>query len=152
MLPAARSPLPALATAASWWALVLAGCSDHMKLDSSMEGKLETVIRADGPLQLQVQMQGPTIRYEGTYISDELLEYVKIGKSTDEWIVAVFGEPDARSVLKDGSEVWRWTYRPIEQQGSVVELFSKSEKDPKLATRTVFILLRAGVVTEKWKG
>ncbi|MBL8745185.1 MAG: hypothetical protein JNK58_02390 [Phycisphaerae bacterium] len=104
------------------------------------------------PIQLQVQVQGPTVRYEGTYISDELLERVVIGKATDEWVVAVFGEPDAQSKLRDGSQIWRWTYRPVEQKVSLVEVFGGSEKEPKFSTRSVFIMLRDGVVVEKWKG
>lgn len=128
------------------------GCADHLSLETKMDGELATSLRLDGPIEMQVQMQGPTIRYDGTYISDELLEHVEIGKATDEWILAVFGEPDARSQLKDGSEIWRWTYRPVEQQASVVEVFSGSEKEPKLATRSVFIEFRENIVVKKWKG
>ncbi len=131
---------------------VLTGCSDHMSLETRMHGELETALRLEGPIQMQVQMQGPTIRYEGTYISDELLGHVEIGKATDEWLLAVFGKPDAQAALKDGSEIWRWTYRPVEQTASIVEMFSSSEEEPKLATRSVFVMLRGGVVVEKWKG
>jgi hypothetical protein len=142
--------------AARAWILItiatMPGCADHMSLETKMDGELATSLRLDGPIQMHVQMQGPTLRYEGTYISDELLEHVEIGKATDEWIVAVFGEPDAQSTLKDGSEIWRWTYRPVEQQASMVEMFSSSEKEPKLATRSVFVMLRHGVVVQKWKG
>lgn len=133
-------------------AALLGGCSDHLSLDTNMHGELETALRLEGPIQMQVQMQGPTVRYEGTYISDELLEHVTVGEATDEWILAVFGEPDARSKLRNGSEIWRWTYRPVEQQTSMVEVFSSTEKEPKLATRSVFIMLRDAIVVEKWKG
>ncbi|MFN0010631.1 MAG: hypothetical protein ACKVS8_03200 [Phycisphaerales bacterium] len=133
-------------------ALALSGCSDTMRVETDMKGQLATTLKLDGPIQIQMQMQGPTIKYEGTYISDELLERVQIGKATDEWMIAVLGKPDAEATLKDGSQIWRWTYRPVEQQASVVEVFSKSEKEPKLATRSVFVTLRGGIVTEKWKG
>ncbi len=132
--------------------LALAGCADPMRIESSMRGELATTLKLEGPIQMQIQMQGSTIRYEGTYISDELLERVQIGKATDEWLLAVLGKPDAEATLKDGSQIWRWTYRPVEQQASMVEMFSSSEKEPKLATRSVFVMLRAGVVQEKWKG
>lgn len=131
----------------------LGGCSDHMALDGSLKGDLATTIKLDGPivLQMQMQMQGPTVKYEGTYISDDLFAYVKVGEATDEWLTAVLGEPDAKSILQDATEIWRWTYRPVEQQSSMVEVFSESEKEPKLATRSVFVRIRARLVIEKWK-
>lgn len=129
----------------------LTGCaSETLKMESSMKGDLATTIKLEGPMQ--IQMQGPTIKYEGTYISDELLEQVDVSKTTDDWVLAVLGEPDARGNLRDGTEIWRWTYRPVEQQSSIVELWSKSDKDPKLASRSVFVQLRSGVVVRKWKG
>jgi hypothetical protein len=134
----------------------LAACSDHMALDTRLDGTLKgevaTTIKLEGPIELKMQMQGPTVRYEGTYISDELFEYIKVGEATDEWVTAVFGAADAKTELQDGTEIWRWTYRPVEQQSSMVEVFSESEKEPKLATRSVFVRLRARLVIEKWKG
>ncbi len=138
----------------------LGGCADRIALDTnlngnlatSVNGQLATTVKVEGPLQLQMQIQGPTIKYEGTNISDELFGIIKVGVTADDWLLAVFGEPDARSTLRDGSEIWRWTYRPIEQQGSMVQVFNKTEKEPQLATRNVFLQLRAKVVVEKWKG
>lgn len=136
------------------------GCADRMALDgnlngnvaTSLDGQLATTVKVEGPLQLQVQIQGPTIKYEGTNISDELFGIIKVGVTADDWLLAVFGEPDARSTLRDGSEIWRWTYRPVEQQGSMVQVFNKTEKEPQLATRNVFVQLRNRLVIEKWKG
>ncbi len=125
---------------------------DPVRLESSLKGDLATTIKLEGPIQFQAQLQGPTIKYEGTYISDELLEQVEVSKTTSDWILAVFGKADAESPLKDGTEIWRWTYRPVEQQASMVELWTKTEKEPKLATRGVFIQFRDGVVVRKWKG
>lgn len=148
-----RTSLPAVVSSFSIaMAALLAGCSDHMKLETDMRGDLATTLKLDGPIQMSLQMQGPTIRYEGTYISDELLGHVEVGKTTGEWVLAVFGKPDAQTALKDGTEIWRWVYHPVEQQVSMVEMFSSSEKEPKLAAHSVFVMLRAGVVVEKWKG
>ncbi len=132
-----------------------AGCGDsHMRMDgdlkTTMKADLNGAVKLEGPIQ--IQMQGPTIRYEGTYISDELVERVKVGTTTDEWIMAVFGEPTFRAELRDGSQIWRWTYGPVAQQASVIEVFSTSEKEPKLAVRTVFVQVKGGVVVDKWKG
>jgi hypothetical protein len=149
-------------------ALLLAACSDKpMTLNSNLNGALETKVNGEvrtsldlsGPIQVQMQMQGPTVKYEGTYISDALLEIVEPGRTTNDWVLAVLGEPNARAELKDGSEIWRWTYKPVEQQVSVIEVFSlfgggddKEKKEPQLATRTVFLQFLDGVVTRKWKG
>lgn len=117
-----------------------------------MRGDLSGAIRLEGPIQIQAQIQGPTIKYEGTYISDELLDEVLLSKTTGDWILAVLGEPDVKSPLRDGTEIWRWTYRPVEQQVSIVEIWGSTDKDPKLATRTVFIQLKDDQVIRKWKG
>lgn len=128
------------------------GCTggEPMRVESKLDGTVTTVLKLDGPLQMQ--LQGPIVRYEGVYISDELFERVDSGDTTDDWLIAVFGEPTGRATLRDGTEIWRWTYRPIEQSGSVVELLGGDDQDPKLATRAVFVQLRAGRVIEKWKG
>lgn len=142
-----------LAAAAS--IAMLPACSQPMELKSDMKGRLEgdMALKLDGPIQMNMQLQGPTIRYEGTNISDELLERVNVNKTTGEWVEAVFGPPSAKTPLSDGTEIWRWTYKPIAQEVSVVSLFGGgSEKEPKLATRTVFVQLRDGVVIDKWKG
>jgi hypothetical protein len=125
-----------------------------MKLggDMKLSGDMKAGLSVEGPIQISMQLQGPTIKYEGTYISDELFEVVKTGKTTDDWILAVFGEPTAQAALKDGTSIWRWTYRPTMQEAAVIEVFADEKKQPKLATRTVFVQLREGVVIEKWKG
>lgn len=123
-----------------------------MTMNGNLKGELVTTVRLAEPIQLQMQLQGPTIRYEGTYISDELVERIQVGKTTDDWILAVLGEPTGRSKLRDGTEIWQWIYRPVVQEASVVEVFAKDEKEPKLATRIVFVQIRGTVVIDKWKG
>lgn len=134
-----------------------AGCSDkpitmNGNMTGRLEGQVDTALKLEGPVQIQMQVQGPTIRYEGTYISDELIDEVETGKTTDDWILAVFGEPTAKAELRDGTTIWRWTYKPTAQEASVVEIFSSNEEEPKLATRTVFIQFRDAVAIRKWKG
>lgn len=146
----------------------IGGCSDKpVTLNSNLNGALETKVngevttslKVEGPMQIQMQLQGPTIKYEGTYISDELLELVQVGKTGDDWVLAVFGEPNARGELRDGTQIWRWTYKPVQQQTDMIEMFSlfgggkdDEKKEPRLATRTVFLQLSNQVVIQKWKG
>lgn len=104
-----------------------------------------------GPITVNVV--GPSVRYEGVQISDDLLDRVKTDRTTDDWVLAVFGEPTGRGTLRDGTEIWKWVYRPVQQQTAIVEVFGGGDrKEPKLATQSVFLRLRDGVVIEKWKG
>lgn len=132
------------------FAVPLGACSDHMQMDSNLNGTMATSLKLEGPIEMR--LQGPTVRYEGTYVSDELFALVKAGETTDDWLIAVFGEPDARAELRDGTSIWRWTYRPTEQTASVIEVFGGEEKEPKLSTRSVFCQIRARLVVGKWKG
>jgi len=122
------------------------------RLETRLDGQVATTVKIEGPMQIQLQMQGPTVRYEGTYISDELLERIEEGRTTDDWVIAVFGEPTARATLRNGTEIWRWIYRPTVQESAIFEVFSKSEKEPKLATHSVFVQIADGIVAKKWKG
>jgi hypothetical protein len=121
-------------------------------LTTNLTGQLGTSLRLEGPMTIQVQVQGAGIKYEGTYISDELFDHVKLNEATDDWVLAVFGPPSARTPLRDGTEIWRWVYRPTSQESPIFEVFNKSEKEPKLATRAVFVQFRNQVVIKKWKG
>lgn len=123
------------------------------EMKGELKGDLTATLNMTEPLTIQMQMQGPTVKYEGTYISDELVDRIKVDKTTEDWILAVLGEPTAKADLRDGTVIWRWTYRPTVQESAIVEVFgSKDDKDPKLATSTTFVQFRNGIVIDKWKG
>lgn len=132
--------------------MLVPGCTggDPMRVESKLDGTITTVLRLEGPLQMQ--LQGPVVRYEGVSISEELFDRVAPGETTDDWLLAVLGEPTGRATLRDGTEIWRWTYRPVEQSGSVIALLGSGDQGPVFATRAVFVRLRGGSVIEKWKG
>ncbi|MGH7132710.1 MAG: hypothetical protein ACREJO_12265 [Phycisphaerales bacterium] len=138
-------------------ALVVGACGEtKMTMDGTMKGEmkgdLNGAFKLEGPIQIQMQMQGPTVKYEGTFVSEKLLEHVKVGETRSDWLVAVFGEPTSRAVLGDGSEIWKWSYRPLEAQGSVFSVFGGGAKDePKLQQSTTFVRLNNSVVIEKWR-
>ena len=145
--------------------LVLAGCGENkMMLDGQMKGEmkgemkadvkgeLQTTLKLDGPMTIQLQVQGPTVKYDGVYISDKLLDRVKLGETRADWLLAVFGEPTGRGPLADGEEIWKWAYRPLEQIGSAVSVFGGGSKtEPSLQPSTAFVRLRGGAVVEKWR-
>lgn len=132
----------------------LSGCSPiegrftadaNAKLDGAMTMRLE------GPIVMQ--MQGPTVRYEGTYVSKELAERIEVNKTRTDWLLAVIGEPNGTASLDDGTEIWKWSYRPTEQTSSVVSVFGGggSKEEPRLQPVTTYVRLRSGVVIERWR-
>lgn len=135
---------------------LLGGCGDSkMSMDAdmnmSMKGDVATTLKMDGPMQIQMLMQGPTVKYEGVYISERLLERVKVDETGTDWLLAVFGEPTDKAPLRDGSEIWKWSYRPLEQTASVVSVFGGSKEEPALQPSTSFVRVQNGVVVEKWR-
>jgi hypothetical protein len=134
-------------------AAALTGCGESkMVLDGQMKGDMTAALKLEGPMQIQMQMQGPTIKYDGVYISDKLLDRVKIRETRGDWLLAVFGEPTGRAKLDNGSEIWKWSYRPMEQVGSLVSVFGGATKDePKLQPSTAFVQLTDNIVVEKWR-
>jgi hypothetical protein len=115
-----------------------------------MDGKLatEVTMKLDGPVTMN--MQGPTIKFSGVYVSQELLDRVELNVTTTDWIIAVFGEPTAKTELRDASEIWKWNYMPMEQQVSFLSLFGGKNDEARPQPWTVFLRLRDGVVIQKW--
>lgn len=126
----------------------LGGCDVHT--DNKMTGQLSTevVMRLDGPITMS--MQGPVIKYSGVYVSQGLLDLVELNVTRTDWLIAVFGEPTSRATLGDATEIWKWSYTPLEQQANVLSFFGSGKDEPKPQPWTVFIRLRDGIVTQKW--
>lgn len=123
-----------------------------MQMDGAM--KMDGVMRVEGPIEMNMRMEGPSVAYTGTFISEALLERVEIGETRQDWILAVFGEPTGRGELADGSEIWKWAYVPVRQQGEFLTLLSTGgggKEEPTIQTATTFVHLRNGVVVETWR-
>lgn len=124
-------------------ALVMCSCSEtKLVMDGTM--------RLEGPIQIQTSIAGPSIQYDGVYVSDELIERVDKGKTRTDWILAVFGEPNEQRPLDDGSSIWKWSYRPSSQQVSIVSVFGGSDDKPASAPRTVYVQMKDDVVADIW--
>lgn len=124
--------------------LALCSCGEtRMVMDGTM--------RLEGPVQIQTSIEGPSIQYEGVYVSDALIKRVDKNKTRSDWILAVFGTPNDQSELSDGSSIWKWSYRPSSQKISIVSVFGGSGDDkPASAPRTVFAHMRDDVVVDIW--
>lgn len=128
-------------------ALAAGGC------DTSKPLRMEAAMRLDGPVTIQMQMQGPTVRYDGTFVSEKLFEEIKVDRTSEEWVLAALGEPDRRLELRDGGALLVWAYRLAEVEGAfvnVVEVGDDEKKQP--SNMTTILRLEGGVVREKWRG
>ena len=142
------------ASAAVGMMSVVGGClPSPMKLEQRLDGEIKTTLKLEGPVQIQMQMQGPTIKYDGTFISERLFDRVNVNETRTDWILAVLGEPSSRAELDNGTTIWKWSYRPLEQEASLFSVFGGGSKDePKLQTSTTFLRIdRGGLVLEKWR-
>ena len=131
-------------------AIFLAGCSSGpLELKSDM--KLEGSFKLEGPVT--IQMSGPEIQYDGTFVSEELFNRIELGRTSRLWVVTVLGDPDRSAVLADGSEVLVWSYSLSAIAGQMVEVlkFGEDEKQ-RPATLTTVVRFVDGVVEEKWRG
>lgn len=140
-------PRIALVLALSAGALPLAACNTSKPL------KLESTFKLEGPVQIQMQMQGPVVRYTGVFVSETLFEQVKPDKTSEVWLLAAFGEPDRRTPAAEGGELLVWAYRLTAVEGSGLNLLSVGEDKEKTPTNvTTIIRVAGGVVVEKWRG
>ena len=139
--------------------VAFAGCSKpSATLDGALSAnttsvpRLEGPIRIEGPIKLDVQITGPFNNFGGVYISEALLGRVIIGGARQDWLLADFGEPTL-STLDDSSEIWRWTYKPLQTQASLLSLFgSKASNAAIPEPSTTFVRLEQRLVIEKRRG
>lgn len=122
-------------------------------LEMRIEGPLE--MRIDGPLE--VRIEGPLVFSDGSYISDENFARLEVGSDAG-WAVALFGEPDQRTTLSDGTEVWRWQFRHVGTNPSLVSIGEGDVENPtspdlkSTMVVTTFVHVRDGLVIDKWRG
>lgn len=119
-------------------------------------------LSACSPIEVQGKftLEGPLTTTEGTYISDRTYELLDVG-AEQAWAVALFGEPDHRTTLSDGAEIWRWTFRHIGLDPTLLSFGGGDEKDSEdgldtgasnVSIRTTFVLIREGRIADKWRG
>lgn len=128
-------------------ALAVGGCSmpDPMRL--------ETAMRLDGPITMNMKMEGPTIEYSGTYVSEAMYDAVEETETRLEWVLAAFGEPDRRAQTDTGGDLLVWDYRAAGVQGSAVQVTSIGKDDNATPpSMTVVLEVVQGTVIRKWRG
>jgi len=88
----------------------------------------------------------PTPRYIGT----ETLERIDRGSTTQDWVLAVFGQPSFKADLTDGqTQIWKYPYAYVERSHERMRLLTGHEGEG--ADRVVFVQVSGGVVTDWWR-
>ena len=122
-------------------------------------------LTACSPIQFEGKMsvEGPLTMTEGTYISDRAFDRLEVG-SESAWAIALFGEPEQKTQLSDGAEVWRWDFRHVGIDPSLLNFGggsdTKSDEEgensmPDLRNvqfSSTYVLIREGRIADKWRG
>ncbi|MBC7834103.1 MAG: hypothetical protein H7Y88_03260 [Phycisphaerales bacterium] len=125
---------------------------DALRIDQTVPISIQGPVPISLPGPISISIQGPSTEYEGTYVSEALMEKIQLNDTREDWILAVLGEPTSRATLDDGSEIWRWVYRPAGSQASLVSLLGQGEEKPTPQPITSFVRFKGGVVVDKWRG
>ena len=98
-----------------------------------------------------VVARSSNVHRTGTYVDRSTFGQIKAGKSTRDFVTATLGEPQARTPLEKGGEIWRWSYVDRKSgSGHVFLLYDGSST--KETVHTYFVQFDAnGVVTKKWR-
>lgn len=120
-------------------------------------GTVPIVIQSGVPIQLPgpvtIQVQGPSVEYEGTYVSEALMERILVGQTTGEWVLAVVGPPQTKTPMSDGTEIWKWVYRPTGTTAPLLPVLGEGDREkPHPQPITAFVRIKEGVVVDKWRG
>ena len=121
----------------------------QVRADVNVNGRLDGRLALEGPINIHIN--GPGVRYEGTFVPKSSFERIATGTTRADWVLAVIGKPDSAATLDDGSVVWKWQYAPVEQSGSLVTLFGSSKDEPSPQPVICILRLENGVVVEKWR-
>jgi hypothetical protein len=125
---------------------------DALRIDQTIPIVIEHPVPIALPGPITIQLQGPGSEYQGTYVSEAMMERIQLGATDGEWLLAVVGEPDSRHAMKDGSEIWKWVYRPAAGALPILNLMGQDEKKPDPQPITAYVRLKDGVVIDKWRG
>jgi hypothetical protein len=125
---------------------------DALRIDEVVPISIATPvpIALSGPIT--INLQGPSVDYQGTYVSEALMERIHLGNTTSEWLLAVIGEPEFRTPMSDGTEIWKWVYRPASAQQPLVNLLGQDDQRPTPQPITAYVRLQDGIVVDKWRG
>jgi len=91
-----------------------------------------------------------TSTMSGSYVGASTFSQVEPGVTSEEWVLAAFGEPTSRTNLSDGSQMLKWSYRQSKSgSGSVFLLYGGSNSTERQGA--TFVQVRDGLVVKAWR-
>jgi hypothetical protein len=86
---------------------------------------------------------------EGQYVSATTLEQIQRG-STQEYVLSLLSEPTSKTVLTDGTEIWKWSYSKSTSSKHSLLLLVDSEKC-STNRYNAYVQFEDGVVAKTWR-
>lgn len=94
-------------------------------------------------------MKGSSVEEEGVKLSEPTLSQVKLGETTEAWLVAAAGEPSSRRVIDDHTAILRYDHSITTAKGGAVFLIFAGG-DEKTETTSTLFEVNDGVITRYW--
>lgn len=88
--------------------------------------------------------------YSGRFIGRETAKQIEPGKSKQDFVLAVLGEPTSKTPVSDGSEVWKWEYRKKEHSRGKVFLLVNADDHSETQGAT-YVVMRDCTVEKVWQ-
>lgn len=94
-------------------------------------------------------ISGKTVHESGVKITDSTLRQIRIGETTEAWILATLGEPTTRTEVEDGTVMLRYDHCITRAEGGAVFLIFAGGSETRTRSSTYFEI-RDGIVTRVW--
>lgn len=86
----------------------------------------------------------------GKYVGPSTFSQVEPGVTSEEWVLAAFGQPTSRTSLSTGADLLKWEFTRTQRgSGSVFLLYGGSNS--RETQGAAFVEVRDGVVTKAWR-
>ena len=88
--------------------------------------------------------------HSGTQVSAPTFDQIEPGKTTKQWVLGTLGEPDKKSDVGTGEELWKWSYtKTRSSSGYFLFVFGGSSETSK--SGAAYVQFKDDVVTKKWR-
>ncbi|MBL8861353.1 MAG: outer membrane protein assembly factor BamE [Planctomycetes bacterium] len=85
----------------------------------------------------------------GRYVSAETLRQIEPGRTQD-YVLALIGDPSSKSQLENGIEIWKWTYSETRRrEGRLIFVFSGDES--QRVDGATYVEFQDRVVKKSWQ-
>jgi outer membrane protein assembly factor BamE (lipoprotein component of BamABCDE complex) len=88
-------------------------------------------------------------KIEGTKVSENTLAQIEPG-STEEFTIALLGEPTSRVEMSDGTHLLKWTYKKTTTKGGTIIILFAGKKTTE-ETGTIFVTIKNQRVLKVWR-